>query len=119
MPTRKTAPCVCVLTIVCLGVAIQAIGADQQETEVTALIKALASPNPAPKLIKGRDGERWYELPQGYDLGAQKRVHEAWDKLDELGFAAFPQLVQHFEDERYCTTEDYDVGWWRNCFLRR
>ena len=46
------------------------------------------------------------EYPRRYDKKVQKPVNEAYRKLNLLGVAAFPHLINHFDDQRYALTAD-------------
>jgi hypothetical protein len=86
------------------------------EREIKALIAQLVSPNPRPitfeedRRMAGR-----YRLPPGFDPKKQRRVDEARDKLRQLGPPAFPLLIAHWGDKRYCLTILTDLGGgWHN-----
>lgn len=67
-----------------------------------ALVEKLVSANGRPK---GGRQPLWVEkepiLPPGFDPKEQTRVAEVCRKLKEAGTAAFPSLIDHFEDQRY------------------
>ncbi|GEM_PF-3191762 len=77
--------------------------------EIHSLIEQLASTNAPPNRPFG-------PLPDGYDEKAQELVEEAQTKLLAKGTAAFPLLIAHQEDARYCGTyptsilRDFTVG---------
>ncbi len=62
--------------------------------KVKALIDQLAAINPK---------------PQGFrDLGKHEpQIWNAVDQLHNLGTVAFPFLIEHFDDDRYCCSEDH------------
>jgi len=73
--------------------------------EIQKLADALASPNPKPILPKEKFGlGPRYQLPAGYDRKAQDRVHAAREELLAAGLAAFPYLIERFDDHAYCLT---------------
>lgn len=74
--------------------------APQQSEVIAALIRQLASPNRPPYI----DESGHYSLPKTFDRAAQIKVHRAWDELKRQGTSAIPQLIDHLDDERYCTT---------------
>jgi len=82
------------------------------EQEIKDLIAKLVSPNPKPTL-RG-DG---FVLPKGYDCDKQEKVHEAREKLRQIGPKAFPLLIEQWDDDRYCLTicvsgaSNESVGW--------
>jgi hypothetical protein len=45
-------------------------------------------------------------FPARYDYEAQKTVKAAWIELTKMGTAAFPLLVEHLDDQRYCDSRD-------------
>ena len=55
------------------------------------------------------EGQR---ILNGYDHDAQERVRHAWHKLSRIGIRAFPYLIEHFDDDRYCFTEDSGPGYY-------
>jgi hypothetical protein len=67
--------------------------------EIKKLIVQLHSPN-KPRLLP------FSETPSDFDATAQKRVAEAVAKLRAIGFAAFPYLIEHFDDNSYCISGD-------------
>lgn len=73
--------------------------------EIAALVDQLASANKRPK--GGRE-PLWVEkgpiLPPGFNPKEQSRVGDVCVKLVEAGTAAFPSLIEKFEDERYSVT---------------
>ena len=80
------------------------------EQEIRALIDKLVSPNPKP--ITG-DGD--YRLPPGFDREKQKLVRKAVCDLESLGPRAFPFLIDHWDDKRYCLTVSEGInGYCRN-----
>jgi len=67
---------------------------EPSSAEIEQLIDQLAAMNPEP--TKGSN-----------DLG--DREPHIWDAVDELhglGLRAFPQLIAHYDDDRYCCCED-------------
>lgn len=74
--------------------AIPVVGDDKDDDEridAEELVEALVNP-----------GKPYHVSPQDYDLEAQKRIIEAWGKLSRHATEAFPTLVRHLDDERYC-----------------
>ncbi len=76
------------------------------EQEIKTLVQQLVSPNRAPQIQY--DGDARY--PAGYDRAAQETVCDAWWKLYQMGDRTFPYLFDHFDDQRYCFTEDEGAG---------
>jgi hypothetical protein len=77
--------------------------------EIEGLIAQLVSPNMAPDR-KGANAD----YPDDFDRAAQAKVKDAWFKLYDLGPEAFPYLIPHLDDKRYCLTEDngfVDTNW--------
>ena len=70
--------------------------------ELESLIDQLASQNPAPKL-GGPMSEP--ALDKLYDVKKQQLVEDAYLKLGQIGYEAFPYLINHLEDDRYSHTE--------------
>ena len=66
---------------------------------VKELIEALASPN-----LRPVQSYREIDISSSYDRTAQLKVLEAWAALLKEDTDAFPQLVSHTNDERYCCT---------------
>jgi hypothetical protein len=111
-------------TWLCIGIALgQATPASCGEKpqsptaeEIKALVDQLVSPNPTPdekKLNADPKGDPVF--PRGYDFQKQKPVNRACGKLGELGPRAFPFLIEHWEDNRYCLT--YEGAEWSNMFV--
>ena len=67
--------------------------------EIAKLVEQLVSPNPVPE-------PRGFSVsyPDGFDRVAQKQVFETWKRLMSIGLPAFPSLIEHLDDERYCFT---------------
>ena len=83
------------------------------EKEIKALIDQLVSPNPKP--IIDTKGPPRTDLPPGFDLKKQDKVHFAQSQLVELDPVAFPFLIESWNDERYSlTTCNYLSGWFYN-----
>ena len=76
----------------------------EHQTDVSKLIIALASVNPAPTERRGPD----LKFPPGYDQKKQQSVRIAKSKLKAMGTVAFKCLIENWSDERYCLT--YSVG---------
>ena len=109
-----------VMTTLVVPLASGLLGAQQGRDKeaggkIAALVESLVSPNKEPKLVEGpRDlGVRHCQLPPKYDMAAQERIHETWDQLVAVGAEAFPSLIDHFDDKRYCTSAELDE-WWSN-----
>jgi hypothetical protein len=118
--TRIVSFRVIAVAIVLASVARLLSGADDDHSKqvadkITAMVESLASPNKEPKLVEGpRDlGVRHCQLPAKYDMAAQKQIHDAWDQLVQKGLDAFPSLIGHLDDKRYCTSAEFD-DWWSN-----
>jgi hypothetical protein len=77
------------------------------EREIKALIDQLVSPNPRPITDERPRDLLLPRLPKGFDRARQKKVHEAYWKLNRIGPRAFPFLMERWGDKRYClTTQD-------------
>jgi hypothetical protein len=101
-----------------LGVPVPDSGTGLSDARIETLIEELASPNEAPTKRSG-SGLR---LPPGYDRSAQQEVYEARRRLFALGTQAFGVLIKHFDDDRYCSTQDtgyVDENWsvGKTCYL--
>ena len=94
------------ILIVCALVGKYAVAQDNgvKEVDVSKLINALASENPAPIERRGPD----LKYPPGYDHKKQESVRIARSELKALGPTAFGTLIANWGDERYCLT--YSVG---------
>jgi hypothetical protein len=73
-----------------------------EEDRASALVEQLASPNKAPGLGPKDGGVG--DIRKGFDWKAQQRVHDAWDELVRMEEKAFPALIRHLDDRRYCTS---------------
>jgi hypothetical protein len=87
-----------------VGTSGHAQDQDEHRGDVSQLINALASENPAPMERRGPD----LRFPPGYDRKKQEPVRSAKSKLKSLGPAAFKLLIENWSDERYCLT--FSVG---------
>lgn len=74
-------------------------------------IKLLVSPNPEPTWPRGDDGTERPTYARGFDHDRQYRVMRARDELIREGFKAFPKLVDHLDDRRYCLTRGGGASW--------
>jgi hypothetical protein len=87
--------------------------ANAEEKEIEALIEQLASPN-APLNPKGDPFN--IPIPPGYDEKAQDQIERTVEELEKKGKAAFPHLIKHRNDRRYCRSyptsimRDFTVG---------
>ena len=73
--------------------------------EPKMVIDALANKNPQPEYVNNRP-----VFDSNFDWNEHGRV---WDLLTTLARNAevlFPQLVEHMDDTRYCTTVKFNVG---------
>lgn len=69
---------------------------------VDLLVEQLASKNPMPREVDGSTAA----YPPKYNKKLQKPIYEAYRQLNQLGVAAFPHLIPHFDDQRYALTAD-------------
>jgi hypothetical protein len=86
-------------------------GQAPSEQDIKALIDQLVSPNPKP--ITGDDNKKfvpYYEQPPGFDRKKQEHVHDAREKLTQLGPQAFPFLIERWDDKRYCMTTENSLS---------
>jgi hypothetical protein len=95
-------------TIMVPLLALAAETDEERHERIERLVEGLASPNKAPDK-RGKN-----EFADSYDRQAQIKVREAWQALIKEGTAAFPELVAHSSDKRYCATveggaADYNV----------
>lgn len=68
---------------------------------VERLVERLASGNPVPD-VSGSHAK----YPPNFDKARQSQVFAAYEQLDHLGVAAFSELIDHLDDERYAFTAD-------------
>ena len=81
----------------------------------SALVEAFVNRNPPPRLVK------WQGLypvfPTDFDWPEDGRVHRSLRTLIEHAEAAWPEMVRHLDDARYCATVDealsceYAMNW--------
>ncbi|MBS0264086.1 MAG: hypothetical protein JSS02_19275, partial [Planctomycetes bacterium] len=83
--------------------------AETESTEIRRLIDDLASKNSEP-VQRGSSGDRRLAFPGDYDKHADEVVKSAGDKLISYGTAAFPMLIEHFQDERFSHVIDTPAG---------
>jgi Tol biopolymer transport system component len=89
--------------------------------EIAALVTQLASTNKRPRDVKE---PLWVQkqpiLPPGFDPNEQTRIDNLKRRLARAGAAAFPHLIDRFDDERYCVVvqqisseaaRNVTVGW--------
>jgi hypothetical protein len=106
-----------VVLLVLASVPVAACGqegqANEKQRRIKALIESLASPNKPPP----DDRKGGYRIPPDYDRRAQQRIHDVCKAIVKEGFDAFPELVSHADDRRYCCTmegmssqENFSVG---------
>jgi hypothetical protein len=101
-----------VCLIGCVAVLCEARYADpasaEEQKTPAELIVALASRNPAPKLVKARIGAGNAPLfSQDYDWDDYKRVGRAWRELDSASTPdVWEELLKHLDDKRYSLTLD-------------
>jgi Na+-transporting methylmalonyl-CoA/oxaloacetate decarboxylase gamma subunit len=70
--------------------------------KIEQLIEQLAAKNPKPREDSRKSpAKRPPKLPPH-----EPEIWEAVDELHRLGVAAFPQLIAHFDDQRFCCSED-------------
>jgi hypothetical protein len=90
--------------------------AEASMPEASQLIDQLISPNPKP-ITGDEDANEGpnYKTPQGFDRVKQELVYKARSELVRLGPAAFPFLIERWDDKRYClTTENALSGYCHN-----
>ena len=96
-------------TTVLMSIALAFTGrvaSGRSEDDMEALVEQLASPNRVPPI-----GPKIGFVPRDFDFDweKQRKVHSAMDELVNMGTRAFPALVRHLEDKRYCTTLSYST----------
>lgn len=77
---------------------------DVYRPRVEAMVEMLASRNKAP------EGTHWSDVPEGYDTREQAVVFLAIHQLMAEGSAAFDELIEHFDDPRYCYSYESPNG---------
>ena len=96
--------------------------------KIEELIEKLASPNPKPTIIDSGDGIWKIKYPPGFSHDAQKKVLAARDQLAAKEAAAFPYLIERYDDRHYsmsiCTSineawYNYSVGWVCSDIIRK
>lgn len=78
---------------------------DDVKIDARALVEALVNRNPSPKLVGSRHQPIF---DPKFDWKEDERVWEATKSLIRHAEAAWPELVRHLDDERYCIT----LKWW-------
>jgi hypothetical protein len=81
--------------------------------DAKALVNALENHNPRPAIGRPRQNAPDFGVPifdQKYDWHEYTRVNKAIDVLAGSAEAAWPELLRHFDDERYCMTYHNDVA---------
>ena len=103
------------LSIITLVFATGVLGGEQKkvpsEAEIRQLVDRLKSANPRP--ITGDEDESEapeYRLPPGFDRKKQEPVHAARTQLRKIGSAAFPFLVEKWDDESYSITTSHGLS---------
>jgi len=102
-----------ILAVIATGVLVlipTSISASQDRhrptpEEIKMMVNRLASPNKRPGFYPDKAG-REPGYPKDYDEAAQKDVWRAYRDLDDAGPAAFLQLLEHADDDRYSMTVD-------------
>ena len=116
--------CMATTVCVCQLLGLPAIGQDgngtiksaRKETtrnkiDAKALIDALENHNPMPKIKWKEPGDYDVLFDQKYDWAEYDRVNKAVRLLAEHAEAAWPELLKHLDDKRYCSTyELFDIG---------
>jgi hypothetical protein len=83
------------------------------DKDINASIERLASPN---RPLNPKGEPFLVPTPPTYDEAAQEKIEEAVEELKKLGTAAFPYLIKHRNDKRYCRSyptsivRDFTVG---------
>ncbi len=92
--------------------------ADSGSKQVDGLVAELVSRRPAPIPMAGSIPTELQKKVEMNGRFATERVKSALKKLEEMGPPAFPYLLKHLEDERYCFSETLpsavDGGGWMN-----
>jgi hypothetical protein len=87
----------------------------ETELDVHKMIDALESHNPVPVMTKteGQADRSWGTpvFDKKYDWAEYKRVDAAIDSLVSNAEAAWPEIIKHFDDKRYCITYHNDYGY--------
>lgn len=78
---------------------------EDEKIDARALVEALANRNPSPKLVGSRHQPIF---DPKFDWKEDERVWDASKLLIRHAEAAWPELVRHLGDERYCIT----LKWW-------
>jgi hypothetical protein len=78
------------------------------------LVQQLVSPNRRPTTGVFKGG-RSIEFPDGYDVGAQKRINAARRVLHDNLEESLPFLIESLNDDRYCMTIDWMGDEYSNC----
>ena len=78
---------------------------DKTKYDAKSLVNALENRNRAPKLVNNVD-ETLPLFDEKYDWKEYKRVSKAIHFLLDHAEDAWPELVRHLDDERYCMTYD-------------
>jgi hypothetical protein len=73
----------------------------EKPLDTRALVEALANRNPVPKFAGTRQFP-WFD--EKYDWGEYNRVWRAIRELTRHAEYAWPEMVRHLDDDRYCTT---------------
>jgi hypothetical protein len=95
----------CRIAFLFMALKICIVSAVCNAQSIDEWVEQLASPNPAPTIIRGERDDVKFIYSPNYDHQAQKRVGEAWDTLIAKNDEALPYLVKHFQDDRYSFTE--------------
>jgi hypothetical protein len=97
-------------SLVLVGLVVRSgYGETPAEKEIRELVDQLASKNPRPKDA----GRRPYGygltpgLPPGFEMKEQRRVRDVVGELKKLGTAAFPYLIERFDDKSYSATVEH------------
>ncbi|MCY2987152.1 MAG: hypothetical protein NTY19_04690 [Planctomycetota bacterium] len=90
----------CLLPVTTLS-AESAKGNSKRAKKIETLIDKLASENDRPQAVRDKTGRRTTVFPSGWSEEKQDAVFRAADELVKMGVRAFPQLIEHFDDDRY------------------
>jgi hypothetical protein len=74
------------------------------------LVEALVNRNAAPEIDGEYPNAGEPLFKKDYDWSEYYRVNGAIDSLGQNALAVWPQLLQHLDDERYCTTRHDEYG---------
>jgi len=99
--------------VICLFPCWNACGADPKPEEIKGLSDKLVSANPEPPRVKEPYwvAERFpLKFPDGFDPRRQTAMAKVMDQISEIGPAAFPELIERFDDDRYSITTESQLS---------